>query len=195
MRCTIPDHSAPREAESATPFNIEDPPMTDDDFCDYLGASINGKGHVSSGYSMLGATDYANRQGSQQVGGGGGYSGPAGPGAFDGAADFAMEWSGMVVEAVAAKFTWVPNWVGRVLQVLGVCAFTMCGVHLGFTGLVLLGIAVPGWFAPQIVKFLFVSELCVVLHLLYVGFMAVLFVLGLGVLAGILYLAIRLSSS
>jgi hypothetical protein len=45
--------------------------MTDDDFYDYLGASIDGKGHVSSGYSMLGATDYANRQGSRQVGGGG----------------------------------------------------------------------------------------------------------------------------
>lgn len=101
----------------------------------------------------------------------------------------------MVVESVAAKFTWVPSWVGRVLQVLSVCAFVMCGVHLGFTGLVLLGIAAPGWFAPQIVKFVLVSALCLVFHLLYVGFMAVLLVLGLGVLAGIIYFAIGLSSS
>jgi hypothetical protein len=106
-----------------------------------------------------------------------------------------MEWSGMVVESGAAKFTWVPSWVGRVLQVLGVCAFATCGVRLGFTGLVLLGIAAPGWFAPKIVKFVLVSALCLVFYLLYVGFMAVLLVLGLGVLAEILYLAIRLSSS
>lgn len=172
--------------------------MNDNDFYAALGASIDGRGNVASSASMYGARDYANRQGSQRVreqiaaGGGGGASGS---GLFDDAAEFAHEWTDNTVDFIASGFTWVPTWVGLAFRLIGVITFLGCGIHLGITGLYLVGIAASGWLAPKIIKGTLKTTLFLSFLSLCLCFFAAIVVLMFGTAFGVLLLIATLTGS
>lgn len=173
--------------------------MNDNDFYAALGASIDGRGNVASGASMYGARDYANRQGSQrvreQIAAGGGGGGASRAGLLDDAAAFAHEWTNNTAEFIASGFTWVPNWVGLAFRLIGVVAFLGCGIHLGITGLYLVGTAAFGWLAPKIIKGTLKATLFLSLMSLCVCFFAALLVLMLAAAFGVLALIVTLTGN
>lgn len=101
--------------------------------------------------------------------------------------DFASEWTETIVDYVKSVFTWVPSQVGMAFKVICILAFLTAGVQFGFTGWGLLLLTGSGWFAPRIIAGLLQFTIFTSLVLLYLSFIVLVAVLGVGVVLGGIY--------
>ena len=163
---------------------------TDHQLGDYLLGKATG--YYDNVYSSLGAEHYRYEQKQRDQNFDKRYNpGPSGPGildeAFEEAGDFASEWTETIVDYVKSVFTWVPSQAGMAFKVICILTFLTAGVQFGFTGWGLLLLTGSGWFAPRIIAGLLQFTIFTSLVLLYLSFIVLVAVLGVGVVLGGIY--------
>ena len=156
--------------------------MNNDDFYDYWGGMIDGRG--TSLYGMMGNDEYESRQRTRDANysadttssSGGSYGG----GSRSPVAEFACDWTEEICDWIEERFEWVPAWVGRAVRITTAVCFLVAAFSIGCGLWLSIAAAVLGWYMPDVLigTFKFTLYTC-----LAVAYLCVLVCIGIAMIA------------